>query len=148
VNEGVAWSDINGRDWLMENNIGIAYGAIIEDAKGGYGNDRINGNQAVNHFWGNGGADTFVIADYTRSNVPDPTAASGSKSVTDNSVDYVMDFNHAEGDKIDLASFGHNTVSNVSYDGSDLLTFTANGHNYAVHVLGSGFDVNTDIVYG
>ena len=35
---------------------------MIENAKGGEGNDRINGNQAVNHFWGNGGADTFVIA--------------------------------------------------------------------------------------
>jgi Ca2+-binding RTX toxin-like protein len=50
-----------GFDYLMENNIGIAYGAVIENAKGGEGNDRINGNQAVNHFWGNGGADTFIM---------------------------------------------------------------------------------------
>ena len=57
VNEGIPWSEIMGFDYLMENNIGIAYGAVIEDAKGGEGDDRISGNRAVNHFWGNGGAD-------------------------------------------------------------------------------------------
>ena len=50
ANEGIPWSDIVGRDWLMENNIGIAYGAMIENAIGGHGNDRINGNQATNQF--------------------------------------------------------------------------------------------------
>ena len=36
--------------YLMENNIGIAYGAVIENAIGGPGNDRINGNQAEQSF--------------------------------------------------------------------------------------------------
>ena len=49
ANEGIPWSEIVGSDWLMENNIGIAYGAMIENAIGGHGDDRINGNQATNH---------------------------------------------------------------------------------------------------
>ena len=65
ANEGIPWSDIVGKDWLMENNIGIAYGAVIENAIGGHGNDQINGNQANNQLTGNDGADTFIIADYS-----------------------------------------------------------------------------------
>jgi Ca2+-binding RTX toxin-like protein len=95
----------------MSQNIGIAYGAIIENAIGGGGNDRINGNQANNSFTGNGGADTFVIADYSGT-VQRPT---GAIQVVDNSVDTIKDFSHAQGDKIDLVSFGHGTVTNVAY---------------------------------
>ena len=140
ANEGVPWSDFNGRDFLMENNIGIAFGATIENAIGGHGDDRINGNQANNEFTGNEGADTFVIADYTGH-------ALDGQDLVDNSVDTIKDFDHAEGDRVDLASFGAGAVSNVQYNGTDL-TFDANGHSYTVHVLGSGFDINTDIVYG
>ena len=140
VNEGIAWSDTVGNDYLMENNIGIAYGAVIENAKGGFGNDRINGNQADNHFWGNAGADTFVIADYSGTNM-------AGKVIVDHSIDTIEDFSHAEGDKVDLASFGPGAVTDVSYVGTDL-HFSANGNDYTVHVLGSGFDASSDIVYG
>jgi len=152
INEGISWKDItgsgpDGANFLMQQNIGIAYGAIIENAIGGHGDDRINGNQAENHFTGGAGADTFVIADYSGV-ISDPTDTTDwSKTVVDTSVDTIMDFNHAEGDKVDLASFGHDTVTNVQYIGTDL-TFSANGHDYTVHVLGAGFDPNTDIVYG
>ena len=148
ANEGIPWSQITNApaaNWLMQQNIGIAYGAIIEDAIGGHGNDRINGNWANNSFTGGGGADTFIIADYSGI-TPDPAHPNGV-AVVDTSIDTITDFSHAEGDKVDLASFGHDTVSNVQYLNSDL-TFDANGHHYTVHVLGSGFDVNTDIVYG
>ena len=140
VNEGIAWSDTVGNDYLMENNIGIAYGAVIENAKGGFGNDRINGNQADNHFWGNAGADTFVIADYSGTNM-------AGKVIVDHSIDTIEDFSHAEGDKVDLASFGPGAVTDVSYVGTDL-HFSANGNDYTVHVLGSGFDASSDIVSG
>jgi len=112
VNEGVPWSDVVGRDWLMENNIGIAYGAIIENAKGGYGDDRINGNFATNHFWGNGGADTFVMADY------DGTTLAGAVR-NDTSVDVIEDFNRAQGDKIDVSALTHD-AADVSISGSDV----------------------------
>ena len=65
ANEGIPWSDIVGKDWLMENNIGIAYGAVIENAIGGHGNDQINGNRATNQLTGSAGSFTFIIVDDT-----------------------------------------------------------------------------------
>ena len=103
VNEGIPWNKIMGYDYLMENNIGIAYGAVIENAIGGEGNDRINGNQVDNQFTGNGGADTFIIADY--STLPGKTTMDG-QTFDDDSVDTIMDFTRAEGDKIDLCELG------------------------------------------
>ena len=100
ANEGIAWSDIMGRDWLMENNIGIAYGAIIENAIGGHGNDRINGNQADNRFTGNGGSDTFVFARYGEN---------------DRSIDTITDFQTGI-DKIDLSEFDGVTADHVLFD--------------------------------
>lgn len=55
---------LNLNDGMMSSvgktqNIGIAYNAIIENARGGSGADIIYGNEANNHLWGNGGNDTF-----------------------------------------------------------------------------------------
>ena len=44
---------------LMKDNIGIAYGAMIENAKGGAGNDSMLGNDADNVLVGNGGNDVI-----------------------------------------------------------------------------------------
>jgi serralysin len=98
ANEEVPWSEIVGGDWLMENNIGIAYGATIENAIGGHGNDRINGNQVDNEFTGGAGADTFIIADYSG-----PTL--DGQTFDDQSVDTIMDFETGV-DKIDLSELG------------------------------------------
>jgi hypothetical protein len=140
VNEGIPWSEIMGFDYLMENNIGIAYGAVIENAKGGEGDDRINGNQAVNHFWGNGGADTFVIADY------DGTTLAG-KVINDTSVDYIEDFDRTEGDKISLCALGV-TWADVSFDDtSDLVTVnTANGP-LKFYVVGASSIQESDFIF-
>lgn len=46
---------------LFKDNISIAYGAIIENAIGGGGDDRIIGNQVANVLTGKAGADTFVL---------------------------------------------------------------------------------------
>ena len=100
ANEGVPWFNIMGHDTLMENNIGIAYGAIIENAIGGHGDDRINGNQANNVFTGGEGADTFIFAKYGSSDV---------------SVDTVMDFHSAE-DKLDFTAFAGVDASRVQID--------------------------------
>ena len=138
ANEGVPWIDIMGHDTTMENNIGIAYGAIIENAIGGSGNDRINGNQANNVFTGNDGADTFVFARY---------------GANDTSTDTITDF-HSGQDKIDLSFFGKDV------DASDVV------YNFASHQLevntdaqaGADFFINfgvnsqaplvTDIIFG
>lgn len=146
VNEGVSWKDITGTgdQYLMEQNIGIAYGALIENAIGGHGDDRINGNQANNSFTGGEGADTFIIADYSGT-IPDPSNPAG-KVVVDSSIDTITDFMTGE-DKIDLTSFGHLTAADVSYSGGDL-HFSANGNDYTVHLLGAAIDVNNDIIFG
>jgi Ca2+-binding RTX toxin-like protein len=75
TNEGISWKTITGTGdkYLMEQNIGIAYGAVIENAIGGHGNDRINGNQANNVFTGGAGSDTFIFADYSGS-IANPAA--------------------------------------------------------------------------
>ena len=113
ANEGVPWSDIMGRDWLMENNIGIAYGAVVENAIGGFGNDRINGNQANNQFTGGAGADTFVLANYSG------VDATG-KSVIDTSIDSILDFSSMQGDKIDVSSFASVDASDITFVGGQL----------------------------
>lgn len=46
----------------LTRNIGIAYGAVIENANGGNGNDVLIGNAANNILTGNGGNDTFVAS--------------------------------------------------------------------------------------
>jgi len=115
VNEGQSWKDITGTtdDYLMEQNIGIAYGAIIENAIGGEGNDRINGNQVDNSFTGNGGADTFIFANYTGS-VPDPESPTGYSDIVDNSTDTIVDFETGV-DKIDLSFWDGLDASRVQF---------------------------------
>lgn len=49
----------NGSDGLLHDNISIAYGAIIENAVGGAGNDTINGNAVANLLTGNAGNDAI-----------------------------------------------------------------------------------------
>jgi len=45
----------------MTNNLSIAYGALVENAETGAGNDTIYGNAVSNNVDGNGGLDTFVM---------------------------------------------------------------------------------------
>jgi serralysin len=134
-NEGIAWRDIMGGDTLMENNIGIAYGAIIENAIGGHGDDRINGNQANNSFTGGGGADTFILARY---------------GAGDTSVDTITDFVSGL-DKIDLSEFAGLDAADVQFDAaSDTLRVDTDGNGtYDFTAIVRGDDVLvTDIIFG
>lgn len=134
-NEGIPWFDIMGRETLMENNIGIAYGAVIENAIGGHGNDRINGNQADNVFTGNDGADTFVIAKY---------------GANDTSIDTITDFHSGE-DKLDFSSFSGLSMANVTIDNANDKIFVDTDGNGSVDLtlIVHGSDVvATDFVFG
>jgi Ca2+-binding RTX toxin-like protein len=131
ANENVPWFEIMGGDTLMENNIGIAYGAVIENAIGGHGDDRINGNSANNKLTGGDGADTFIF-------------------VKDGSVDTITDFKSGT-DKIDLSDVPGLDASKVFFDSaSDTLKIDTNGDNvYDMFVIVKGDDVApTDIFYG
>ena len=138
--EGSSWLDIVGRDLLMENNIGIAYGAIVENAIGGHGNDRINGNQANNQFTGNDGADTFIIADYSGVvSRPD-----GDVTIDDESVDTITDFETGV-DKIDLTELGV-TWADLSVVG-DTWTVERGADDLSFIVLGEAA-VQSDFIFG
>jgi serralysin len=131
ANEGVPWFDIMGGDTLMENNIGIAYGAVIENAIGGHGDDRINGNSANNRLTGGGGADTFIF-------------------VKDGSIDTITDFKSGT-DKIDLSDVPGLNASKVFFDAAtDTLKIDTDGINgYDMFIIVMGDDVvGSDIFYG
>jgi len=134
TNEGLSWKVITGTSdqYLMEQNIGIAYGAIIENAIGGHGDDRINGNQANNQFIGNDGADTFIIARY---------------GTDDTSVDQINDFDRAEGDKIDLTELGV-TFADLSFDDTtDTVTVTTADGPLEFVVLGASNILEADYIF-
>ncbi len=50
------WSTING----VETSLRISYGTVIENARGGSGNDNIHGNEVRNLLFGNNGNDTLI----------------------------------------------------------------------------------------
>ena len=132
ANEGVPWSEIVDTDFVMDNNIGIAYGTTIENAIGGGGDDQLNGNAAANKLTGGAGADTFIFVD-------------------DGSVDTIMDFDSGN-DRIDLTEvLGVDNASDVSFNAAQdkLFVNTDNDAAYEMTIIVKGEDVNilTDIIY-
>jgi hypothetical protein len=148
VNEGISWKTITGTtdQYLMGQNIGIAFGAIIENAIGGHGNDRINGNQANNEFTGNGGADTFVIANYSGM-IPKPGSATGVM-VTDTSVDKIMDFSRAQGDKIDLSALKVSYADLQFNDSTDTVTVNTSMGELKFIIVGASDILISDFIFG
>lgn len=59
----MAFLEANPEIGALTDNVGIAYGAIIENAIGGSGSDLLIGNQVANELIGNAGNDTFVGGD-------------------------------------------------------------------------------------
>ena len=92
--------DVN---WSLTDNLGIAFNAIIENAKGGSGGDTITGNNHKNSIQGNSGNDTidggadYDIATYS-GNFSDYTFSIDNKIVT------VTDNRSSTNDGIDTLS--------------------------------------------
>jgi Ca2+-binding RTX toxin-like protein len=143
----VSWQEITGTtdEYLMGQNIGIAYGAIIENAIGGHGDDRINGNQANNRFTGGGGADTFVLADYSGT-IPSPGAPGGTV-VVDTSVDTIADFSRAQGDKIDLSELGVSFGSLTFNNATDTVTVQRAAGSFQFVIQGANEIQPSDFVF-
>lgn len=87
------WYEVN-------DNLGVAFGSIIEEAIGGHGDDILIGNSEDNDLTGGDGADIFVAAE-------------------DWGIDTIYDFENGA-DRIDLSGTG------ASY--SDLMIRDENGH--------------------
>jgi serralysin len=118
---------------LLVDNVGIAYGVIIENAIGGSGNDVIIGNEVSNRLFGGAGDDIIsggdgidyltggegrdiFIADINGSTMP---AKKGSLSL-----DVIMDFVSGT-DKIDLRGID----ANAFMKGDQAFTFTGSSAN-------------------
>ena len=152
VNEGLSWKEITGTgdQYLMEQNIGIAYGAVVENAVGGHGNDRINGNHVDNSFTGGAGDDVFIIADHSGDL---PKLGGGTRSVTDTSTDTITDFGNGD-DTLDLSSFDNVAgLSDVSWDdATNTLTIDSNNDNVFngddMSVIINGTFTTADILFG
>lgn len=132
VNGDQSWKEITGvTDYLMHDNIGIAYGAVIENAIGGSGDDVLIGNQAANVLTGGGGADRFLFAD-------------------DGSVDTIADFRSGI-DLIDLSAIVGLDSSDVSYSAGErkLLVSTGGdgGIELSIIVQGDAVNLSTDLIY-
>ena len=132
VNGGESWKDITqSTDYLMHDNIGIAYGAIIENAIGGSGDDVLVGNQVNNVLTGNAGADRFVFRD-------------------DGSLDTIADFQTGL-DRIDLSAIVGVDATDVSYDaGQHRLLINTHGdpaYDLAIIVHGDPVNVATDLLF-
>lgn len=132
TNGGESWKEIsNSTDYLMHDNIGIAYGAVIENAIGGSGDDVLIGNQADNTLTGNAGADRFVFQN-------------------DKSVDTITDFRTGI-DKIDLSAIAGVDASDVSYSVGQHKLFVntdgAAGYDLTVVVQGNAVNIATDLLF-
>lgn len=132
VNGDQSWKEITGvTDYLMHDNIGIAYGAVIENAVGGSGDDVLIGNQAANKLTGGEGADRFLFAD-------------------DGSIDTITDF-HSGVDLIDLSAIVGLDSTDVSYSAGQHKLFVNTDGDSAIEltiiVQGDAVNLTTDLIY-
>jgi serralysin len=132
VNGGDSWKEISGsKDYLMHENIGIAYGAVIENAVGGSGADVLVGNRVANTLTGNAGADRFVFQ-------------------YDTSIDTITDFKSGV-DKIDLSAIAGVDANDVSYSVGQhkLFVNTVGDAKYDMTIIVNGDSVNVahDLIF-
>lgn len=118
---------------LLVDNVGIAYGAMIENAVGGSGNDIIIGNNASNRLIGNGGNDVMSGGDgldyFTGGAGNDTFIAdiNGATIVAKRgaiSVDVITDFQKGL-DKIDLSGID----ANMTLSGDQAFVFRGSNAN-------------------
>lgn len=125
----------------LTNNVHISAQTLIENAKGGTGNDRITGNSADNVLTGGGGAD--ILTGNGGSNTFTYHAAGDSPR---NNADLLMDFTTGQ-DKIDLSSLSENSQVQLNYvsqysgqPGDTILTLNPKTNRYflGVDLTGNG----------
>lgn len=100
----------NGKD-ILDGGAGndVLSGNLEDDTlKGGSGADTLYGGDGWDDLFGGADADTFVFIQPAWGWDPDPSEPTPSEI----GIDYIWDFSHAEGDKIDLSLF--DAVSDVS----------------------------------
>ena len=135
---------------LMHDNIAIAYGAIIENAIGGGGNDVIKGNGVANIIKGGDGLDVIKLGAGDDTFVAEVTATKlnlRGPQKGNMSVDIITDFDAsgAGNDKIDLSQFANDFTfrgTNANKNAGDLTYKTFDSINGAENALGIEIDGN------
>lgn len=115
-----------GNDWLVG-------GDGNDMLNGGDGNDRLVGGPGKDVLWGGAGADLFVFAP-------------GDLASTPTATDSIMDFSHAEGDKIDFSQFEAaiaNTTHSFKLIGD--AAFSHHAGEIRVAHYGASWDVSADL---
>lgn len=104
-------------DGLMRDNISIAYGATIENAIGGKGNDLIIANSAANKIAGNAGIDTVSYREATEGVQASLSTNSGTGGAQG---DHYVDIEAIEGSAFnDILSAGPNGAGLYGLAGND-----------------------------
>lgn len=103
----------------LTDNVGIAYGAVIENAIGGSGDDLLVGNDADNVLIGNGGSDGLVGGLGSDTFVLDGDfAGDGIDTITDFSTEDVLRLVDVAGARVVFEQVGADTI--VSLDGAEV----------------------------
>lgn len=161
----------------LVDNVGIAYGTVIENAIGGSGNDLIQGNAAQNRLVGNAGNDDLYgdAGNDTLEGGAGDDVLRGSDGLdlliggagadrfvaevasdpvdlkkAQVSVDVILDFSRAQGDKLDFSGLdsdpgaagrqGFRLVNGALKDPGDLTVLTFGNANAAGRALGIDLD--------
>jgi Ca2+-binding RTX toxin-like protein len=114
-----------GSEGQMHDNIAIAYGAVIENAVGGSGNDLIIGNEVANVLTGGDGIDTASYRDATSGVVASLATDRGTGG--DAAGDRYVDIEQLEGSTYDDGLTGGNGGNGLFGLGGDDLLSGGNG---------------------
>jgi serralysin len=125
---------------FLSDNIGIAFGTVIEDGITGAGNDRLIGNDVANRldggrgndiYTGNGGDDVFVI----------------SGDANTKSTETITDFKSGS-DRIDLSAFGIN-IEDVKFEGKSIFVDVDGDAVTDIIIVSQGEAIApTDLIFG
>ncbi|TVV71091.1 M10 family metallopeptidase C-terminal domain-containing protein [Sphingomonas solaris] len=129
------------RDGLMTDNIAIAYGATIENAIGGSGNDLIIANQVANRLDGGAGIDTLSFKTATSGvtiNLANGLATGGAAG------DTFRNFENLTGSAFEDTLRG-NSGSNAIDGGAGFDTYVLSGNRADYTVVSSGTGLGATI---
>lgn len=138
-----AQPDFRGR---LTDNVGIAYGATIENAVGGGGNDVIIGNAANNTLTGNAG-DDILVGGLGKDELIGGAGNDIFVFAETDAADKIRDFDSGA-DVIDLSAFGIG-AGDVKITGGNVFANTDGAKGYDLHIVVQGDSVlMSDIFFG
>ena len=137
------YSNVGGATNAMTQNIGIAYGTIVENAVGGSGNDTIIGNDADNILTGNDGDDILTggIGNDTLNGGLGNDIAVYSYDISEYTITYLGDY----------ITISHSTEgTDTVYNDIELVVFNGTSYGYNdIYVIGdTDIETNGDVTLG